>query len=92
MTLAADRFRCPGSRCPDFVREGCRRFVDLKAGVGPMTPYADASLKTVTTLHPLCSKVPPTAPTGASLAGATVETVAMDWSQGPCLHKWPLTT
>ena len=45
MPLAADRFRCPGSRCPDFVREGCRRFVDLKAGVGPETPYADASLE-----------------------------------------------
>lgn len=43
MTLAADCFRCPGSRCPDSVREGCRRFVDLKAGVGPRTPYMDVS-------------------------------------------------
>lgn len=44
MTLAADCFRCPGSHCPDYVRETCRRFVDLRAGVGPRTPYADVSL------------------------------------------------
>lgn len=44
MTLAADCFRCPGSNCPAFIRETCRRFVDLKEGVGPGTPYADASL------------------------------------------------
>ncbi len=43
MTLAADCFRCPGTWCPDYIRETCRRFVDLKAGVGPRTPYADAS-------------------------------------------------
>ena len=43
MPLAADCFRCPGTRCPDFIRETCRRFVDLKAGVGPVTPYADVS-------------------------------------------------
>ena len=26
------------------VRETCHRFVDLRAGVGPRTPYADVSL------------------------------------------------
>ena len=72
MTLAADCFRCPGSRCPDFIRETCRRFVDLKAGVGPGTPYADASLV------PDESQITLSRP--------------KDWGEGPCLHKWPLTS
>ena len=81
MTLAADCFRCSGTRCPDYIRETCRRFVDLKVGVGPGTPYADASLKTVTTYI--------SAQHGDR---SYVDTVPMDWSQGPCLHKWPLTS
>lgn len=74
MTLAADCFRCPGSRCPDFVREGCRRFVDLKAGVGPRTPYADVSVGTV-----------PVAYSKGYLSG-----VDLSGTWAACPHKWPL--
>ena len=81
MTLAADCFRCPGSRCPDFIRETCRRFVDLKAGVGPGTMQNDVSLELV--------ELP-----GRPMYLDDIQHMWMprDWSQGPCLHKWPLTS
>lgn len=64
--------------------------MEREVNVGPRTPWCDVSLKTVTTLHPLRSRTLEGMGTGASLDGATVETVPMDWSEGPCIHKWPL--
>lgn len=74
MTLAADCFRCPGSRCPDFVRSGCRRFVDLKAGVGPRTPYADVSV----------------GPGAVSCGEGALSGVDLSGTWAACPHKWPL--
>jgi hypothetical protein len=74
MTLAADCFRCPGSRCPDFVREGCRRFIDLKVGVGPRTPYADVSL----------------GPVAVPCGDRTLSGVDLSGTWAACPHKWPL--
>ena len=76
MTLAADCFRCPGTRCPDFIRETCRRFVDLKAGVGPRTPYADVSVG----VH----RVP--------CLDGTSRDCDFSKEYRVCPHKWPLTT
>ena len=74
MTLAADCFRCPGTRCPDFIRETCRRFVDLKAGVGPRTPYADVS----------------EGPGAVQYGEGTLSGVDLLGTWVSCPHKWPL--
>ena len=76
MPLATDCFRCPGSRCPDFIRETCRRFVDLRAGVGPGTPYADASVGR----H------------AVQCLDGTFRTCDFAGEYAACPHKWPLTT
>lgn len=44
MTLAADVFRCPGSRCPEEVRQDCRRYMEREVNMGPRTPWCDVHL------------------------------------------------